>query len=187
MADAADGHGSVSSASHGAGTIELDDGAVLTVRTIRTTDADGVRAAFEKRMSPETRYRRFLSGIRELDDSLLQYLTDVDHRDHEALVAVAGDGRGVAVARYVRSQTERTVAEMAMTVVDEWQGRGLGTRLLALLAQRARAQGVTSFTALMLSGNRAMRHLLEGLGPLRVIESVSDTVRVQVALDGARD
>ena len=98
-----------------------------------------------------------------LTDRQLDYLTDVDHRDHEALVAVApGSGDAVGVARYVR--TRPGVAEPAIVVADDWQGRGLATHLLDLLADRAREEGVECFVAPVLSENRAAIALFERMG-----------------------
>ena len=75
---------------------------------------------------------RFLTGNKnELSPAELRYFTEIDHHDHEALGAVdRANGRGVGVARYVRSLEDSQTAELAVTVVDEWQGRGLGTELV---------------------------------------------------------
>jgi RimJ/RimL family protein N-acetyltransferase len=121
-----------------------------------------LREAFE-RLSPESRYRRFFSPVSSLTERQLDYLTDVDHRDHEALVAVTpGSGDAVAVARYVR--TRPGVAEPAIVVADDWQRRGLAAQLLDLLADRAREEGVECFVAPVLSENRAAIALFERLG-----------------------
>ena len=66
--------------------LALDDGGTVAVRPIRPEDRDAIRAAFE-RLGPESRYRRFLSSVERLSDSDLRYLTDVDHSNHEALIA----------------------------------------------------------------------------------------------------
>ena len=93
----------------------------------------------------------------------LRYFTDIDHHDHEALGALdhAG-GRGVGVARYVRDTGDPHAAEIAVTVVDDWQGRGLGTELLARLSGRARAAGIHRFTALVSADNQAAAGLMRG-------------------------
>jgi GNAT superfamily N-acetyltransferase/nucleotide-binding universal stress UspA family protein len=122
--------------------------------------------AFE-RLSPESRYRRFFSPVTSLGDRQLDYLTDVDHRDHEALVALAEDtGDMVGVARYVRTRPD--VAEPAIVVSDDWQGRGLGALLLDGLADRARAEGIESFVAPVLAENTAALRLFERLGDATV-------------------
>src|SRR5271166_6358197 len=138
--------------------VALRDNSHLTVRPIRPQDAEALRAGFE-RLSEESRYRRFLSPMSHLSEPTLRYLTEVDHRDHEALVAVGADGTLVGVARSVRSRDDPQVAEAAVTVADDWQGRGMGTALLGILADRARSEGISRFTALMLAENRDMLDL----------------------------
>jgi GNAT superfamily N-acetyltransferase/nucleotide-binding universal stress UspA family protein len=129
-------------------------------------DRQLIAEGFE-RLSPESRYRRFFSPVARLSSRQLDYLTDVDHHDHEALLAIAEDTReGVAVARYVR--TEPTVAEPAIVVADDWQGRGLARQLLDLLADRARDEGIECFVAPVLAENRAALALFESLGEATV-------------------
>jgi RimJ/RimL family protein N-acetyltransferase len=130
------------------------------------------------RLSPESRYRRFFTPVTRLSERQLDYLTDVDHRDHEALVAVALEsGNAVGVARYVR--TRPGVAEPAIVVADDWQGRGLASQLLDLLADRARAEGVECFVAPVLSENRAAIALFERLGGATVRH---DGIEVEVTV-----
>jgi RimJ/RimL family protein N-acetyltransferase len=140
----------------------LRDGSAVELRPITPADRQLLADAFE-RLSPESRYRRFFSPVTALTERQLDYLTDVDHRDHEALVALAEDtGELVAVARYVR--TRPGVAEPAIVVGDDWQRRGLATQLLDALADRAREEGVETFVAPVLAENRAAIQLFEGLG-----------------------
>lgn len=158
----------------------LRDGSAVLVRPIEPSDSDLLRAGFE-RLSDESRYRRFLSPVARLSESQLRYLTDVDHRDHEALIAIDPDsGEAVAVARYVRTDAE--TAEFAVTVVDDWQGRGLGTAVLELLTGRARDEGIMRFGALLLAGNAEMLELLGRLGPVRTLAREQGTVAVEVEL-----
>jgi len=99
----------------------------------------------------------------------VRYLTEVDHHTHEALVAVdprSSDGLGVA--RFIRSPDDPAVAEIAVAVIDDWQGRGLGTALLDGLTARAREEGVERFSAVVLAENRPMLDLLDGLGDVEV-------------------
>ncbi|MBV9802206.1 MAG: GNAT family N-acetyltransferase [Solirubrobacterales bacterium] len=119
-------------------------------------------AAFEE-LSDESRYRRFFTPVRSLDAPQLAYLTEVDHHDHEALLAIDMDtGSCSGVARFVRIGDD--VAEAAVVVVDRYQRRGLGTELLERLATRARQEGVTRFYAVVLAENREAVALLENLG-----------------------
>jgi RimJ/RimL family protein N-acetyltransferase len=161
--------------------LTLRDGSTVEVRPIRPDDADGLRGAFE-RLSEESRYRRFFVPMPVLGDKLVRYLTEVDHHDHEALLAIdIATGDGVGVARYVRlGGSDR--AEAAVTVVDDWHGRGLGTLLLEALAVRAREEGVGRFVAVMLAENEEMRHVLEGMGEPIVTRRDGTEVEVEIEL-----
>ena len=161
--------------------MRLRDGSTVDVRPIRPEDKGRLARGFE-RLSPESRYRRFLSPVPELDRRALAYLTEVDHHDHEALIAIDPAGEGVGVARFVRAPSEPSAAEVAVTVVDDWQGRGLGTALLDVLAERARQEGVRRFTALVLADNVDMLGLLGELGAARVVDREQGTVELAVDL-----
>ena len=163
-------------------TCRLRDGSEVVVRPIEPSDREQLEAEFE-RLSPESRYQRFLAPMPHLNAEMLDYLTEVDHHDHEALVALdSATGEGAGIARFVRLEGRPEVAEAAVTVADAWQGRGLGTLLLELLAGRAREEGVTHFTALMLAENTEMMELLERLGPVRVVDREIGTVEVESPL-----
>ncbi len=154
----------------------------LVMRPISPDDKQLLREGFE-RLSERSRYRRFLSPQERLSERELRYLTEIDHHDHEALVAIDPDtNQGVGVARYVRSKTDPTVAELAVTIVDDWQCQGVGGRLAAALADRARVEAITSFTALVLADNELMLNLLRHLGHVRVVHSELGTVELTIAL-----
>jgi GNAT superfamily N-acetyltransferase len=162
-------------------TATLRDGRRVLVRPVTSSDKALLRRGFE-RLSDESRYRRFLAPMTDLSDETVRYLTEVDHHDHEALVALDPETReGVGVARYVRGDPG-DVAEVAVVVVDHWQGRGVGTLLLDALAARAREEGIKRFTGLMLASNDEMMDLLESLGPVRVIDREIGTVEVEASL-----
>ncbi|MQA76397.1 MAG: GNAT family N-acetyltransferase [Solirubrobacterales bacterium] len=144
--------------------ITTRDGVSLLVRPIEAADKEALRHGFEH-LSPESRYRRFLAPIKELTRHDLRYFTEVDHRDHEALVAVAPSAEPVAVARYVRLRERPEAADVAVTVADEWQGRGVGTALLERLARRAITAGIIRFVGVCLAANEDMIELLRDLGP----------------------
>jgi RimJ/RimL family protein N-acetyltransferase len=153
--------------------VELRDGSEVLLRQIRPEDAvrlaEGIR-----RLSPASRYLRFQRAVSELSDQELRYLTDVDHVDHEAIVALdttRPERPGVGVARYVREPFEPEVAEAAITVADEYHGQGAGTLLLGALAARARENGVRVFRSYVLDGNTAMLEVFDHLGARRELET----------------
>jgi GNAT superfamily N-acetyltransferase len=153
--------------------VELRDGSRVLLRQIRPQDrtrlAEGLR-----RLSPASRYLRFQRTVTELSDAELRYLTDVDHVDHEAIVAIDTthpERPGVGVARYIRELYEPTVAEAAITVADEYHGQGAGTLLLGALAARAEANGIEVFRSYVLDGNAAMLEVFDHLGADRELET----------------
>jgi GNAT superfamily N-acetyltransferase len=156
----------------------------VVVRPIEPGDKDAVAGAFD-RLSADSRYMRFLTAIDELGPAELAYLTEVDHHDHEALIAFdAQTGDAVGVGRFVRTDATPS-AEAAVTVIDDWQGRGLGTALCNLIAERAREEGITRFTALLLAENRQMLDVLASLGPAEVISRDAGTIDVAVEIPEA--
>jgi RimJ/RimL family protein N-acetyltransferase len=143
----------------------LPDGAPVVIRPIRPDDkgmlSDGLR-----RLSPQSVQRRFLTPKRTFSRTELRYLTEVDGRDHVALVAeypCYPVRRLIAVARFVRLEDAPDAAEVAVTVADEWQGRGLGSMLGAHLSHLARNRGIRRFTATMASENTPAHRLMAKL------------------------
>jgi RimJ/RimL family protein N-acetyltransferase len=135
----------------------------VLIRPVRRADAALLAGGFA-RLSARSRRLRFLSPKKELSSAELGYFTDVDHHDHEALGALDhADGRGVGIARYIRDAADPQAAEIAVTVIDDWQGRGLGTELVAQLSERARSEGIRRFTALVAADNPAMARLLRSV------------------------
>ena len=162
--------------------VELRDGSHVRIRQGHHTDRDLLVRAFE-RLGSESRYRRFLTPMRELGKKTVRYMTELDHHDHEAMIALDARGEdGIGDAFYVRDPKRPDTAEVAVTVVDAWQGRGLGTLLLDVITARARDEGIRTFTALMLSRNDAMMHLFERLGPVTIVGRASGTVEIEVAI-----
>jgi RimJ/RimL family protein N-acetyltransferase len=160
----------------------LRDGSPILVRPIRADDRDELAEGM-RRLSPESRYRRFFTPTSQLSQSQLRDLTEVDHRDHEALVALEpATGHGIGVARFVRSPNDPELAEVAVAVADSWQGRGAGTVLLHRLTERAREEGVRRFSAEILAENRPMLDLIDDLGEVRVTDRAQGAMKVEVAL-----
>ncbi len=142
--------------------VVLRDGGGARIRPIRPEDGDLVRAFFEK-LGPESRYYRFFRVKNTLEDSEVSHFVNVDYHDRMALVALL-DGELVAVGRYDKEPGEPGHAEVAFAVIDEQQGRGLGTRLLELLTAHARDHGVVGFRAYVLGENRRMMRVFRNSG-----------------------
>jgi protein lysine acetyltransferase len=143
----------------------LPDGAPVLIRPIRPNDkgmlADGLR-----RLSPESAQRRFLTPKRSFSRAELRHLTEVDGRDHVALVAESpseSERRLIAVARFVRLHDDPESADVAFTVADDWQGRGLGSLLGEHIAHAARNRDIRRFTATILSDNLPAHRLMKKL------------------------
>jgi acetyltransferase len=145
----------------------LRDGSVIHVRQITPGDGALLERGFAQ-LSDESRYRRFLHPVKRLTESELDCFTRVDHVNHEALIALGSDGaEPVGVARYIRNERSAS-AEVAIAVVDRWQGRGVGTVLLHELVERAKRAGIERFSALCLADNTSVIDLLSRVGSTRV-------------------
>lgn len=140
----------------------LSDGTRILVRPLLYSDRYELSEGFQH-LSAQSRRLRFFTAPEALSDDDLEYLTNIDYTDHFAWAAFAADvpgTPGVGVARYIRDPERRTHAEAAVTVLDSYQHRGLGTLLLLLLADRAQRAGVTTFVSYVLWDNK---DALEGL------------------------
>lgn len=165
----------------GSKTVVLRDGSAVLIRQVRSADAPLLADGFG-RLSAQSRQMRFLTTKKELSPAELHYFTDVDHHDHEALGALNhADGRGVGIARYIRDAQDPHAAEIAVTIVDDWQGRGLGTELLAELSDRARQEGIRCFTGLVAEDNKAIARLLRNVNAC-IVGRGPGTVEYEIAL-----
>lgn len=163
--------------------VHLADGTRIRIRPVVPDDAAGIAAGFAK-LSRESRYRRFMSPIEELAPEMLRRLTEIDYVDHFAWIAEALDEPGepgVGVSRYVRVEPE--VAEAAITVIDDYQGRGLGTLLLQALGAAAVENGIRSFRGYVLEENTPMREMLTTAGA-SLAHDAPGVMRVDVPLPG---
>jgi len=163
--------------------VVLRDGTRVRLRPILPKDKALLVEGF-RRLSPESRYRRFMAPIQELTEDQLRYLTEIDYVDHFAWVALDLDQPahpGMGVARYVRIPQEPDVAEAAVTVIDDYQGRGLGTLLLEALGAVAMENGIRRFRGYALEDNRAIREVLEAMGATTTHDSPG-LLRIEVDL-----
>ncbi|HJR18603.1 MAG TPA: GNAT family N-acetyltransferase [Actinomycetota bacterium] len=164
--------------------VTLLDGTRVVMRPIEPVDRDAIAEGFEH-LSEESRYRRFMGGVKRLTPPILEALTDVDHNDHEAWVAYAPDDRGspgVGVARYVRLKDDPQIAEPAVTVIDEYQGRGLGTMMMDVLARDAVGHGIRRFRAYVLVENMPIIKILRRFGANLKVEEPG-VYRADIDLD----
>ncbi len=146
-------------------------------------DRKGLREGY-LRLSDTSKYQRFLSSVGTLSDDLLRVLVDgVDGVEHVALVLVAlprkGDEEVIGLGRLIRHPDRPTAADVAVTVLDEWQGRGAATVLLDALTQR-RPEGVTELITQVASDNPASLAMLRRLGALRITGTASGVHDVEV-------
>lgn len=161
--------------------VTLSDGTTIVVRPLRPEDRVLLVEGFA-RLSAQSRYRRFLRPVTSLSDRELTYLTDVDHQDHYALGAVTLDGgTGAGVARYIRTPSEPTVAEAAVVVADEYQGRGIGTVLLRGLADAAHRNGIATLRGWVLGDNARILRPLAHIGARLIPDGGVLRVEVDVA------
>jgi GNAT superfamily N-acetyltransferase len=163
--------------------VTLRDGAEVVISRLTPADAPMLADAFA-RLSEESRRLRFLGPKDKLTREDLRYLTDVDGHRHEALVAIdPNTRRGVAIGRFVRDQNDSGRAEVALTVADDWQHRGLGRLMLERLTNRARAEGITRFVALVAEDNQNMRMLLARIeAPARVSHLGGNVAEYEIAV-----
>jgi L-amino acid N-acyltransferase YncA len=160
---------------------ELRDGMKVLIRPITARDKGLLREGFE-RLSEVSRYRRCARAVKELTDEQLRYFTEIDYGDHMAWVAVDADnpGVGLGVARYIRLAERPNAAEVAITVVDSHQGKGLGTLLLGVLAQSAAQNGIDTWVAYVLSDNTPMLKLFHDLGAGAATLEERGVMRVEI-------
>jgi L-amino acid N-acyltransferase YncA len=157
----------------------LEDGTEFLIRPIAAADKAQLASGLA-RLSEASRQKRFLGPKPRLSAAELRYLTEVDGRDHYAVVAVDGAGSVVAVARYVRLETDLEAAEAAVVVCDALQGRGLGKQMARSIADAARASGIRRIHATMSSSNPAalalMRVIAERLSGGGHVQGVHEVV-----------
>jgi RimJ/RimL family protein N-acetyltransferase len=162
--------------------VALRDGSEIAIRPIRKGDKKRLLDGFEH-MSPESRQQRFLVPMPRLGPRLVRYFTEIDHHDHEALVALGWEsGEPIGVARFVRSEEDTKAAEVAVAIVDHWQRRGVATELLKRLAVRALEEGIGYFTATCLADNREVLELFESFGTTQILPSDSGLVEAKIDL-----
>lgn len=162
-------------------TARLDDGSHIQLRPVTPDDKALLLEGFS-RLSDRARYLRFLAPTEKLSPRQLAYLSEVDHHRHVAWGALDGD-EAAGVGRWVRYDDDPSAADVAITVLDDHQRRGIGRLLLEVLAASARARGVGVLHFDVLAENEAMNGLLASLGAVRteaseIVHHVLDVGRV---------
>jgi ribosomal protein S18 acetylase RimI-like enzyme len=147
-------------------TAALKDGSRIQLSPVTADDKTLLADGFA-RLSPRARYLRFLAPAERLSPGQLAYLSEVDHRDHVAWGVLDGD-QAAAVGRWVRFAHDPAAADVAVTVLDAYQRRGIGRLLIEVLAVSGRARGVGVLHFDVLAENEAMSSLLRSLGAHRV-------------------
>jgi len=145
---------------------ELKDGTRVRIRPIAPKDKERIQEGWQY-LSASTRYMRFLHPKSSLSKWELAYLTEIDYVDHFAWGAELIDepGKlGIGIARYIRDKDDPTVAEAAITVVDDFQRMGLGRILLQALTEAARQNGIERFRAEVSASNEQVIKSLTRLG-----------------------
>jgi len=149
-------------------TVHLTDGQRVHLRLMRPSDKEMLREGFEH-LSPDSRYARFMAPKSKLTEREIRYLTEVDGVDHFAMGAIrrrfVSKDEGVGSARFVRLSDQPDTAEPAVTVLDEFQGKGLGSIMLQRLIEAAWERDIRWFVTELLAENTASRRTFEALSP----------------------
>ena len=163
--------------------IQVRDGTHLMLRPVLPGDSERTMHGHIQ-FSNETLYRRFMTA-RLPTPALLHYLSEVDYVDHFVWVVTDGSDP-VADARFVRDLNDPTVAEIAFTVADAYQGRGIGSFLIGALSIAAKVDGVERFSARMLSENAPMRTIMDHYGAVWERDDVG-VITTVIDVPGRRD
>lgn len=168
--------------------VRLRDGTRAWIVPLLKTDRAALAAEFET-LSPESRRRRFLTPVMHLSESMLdQLVDDVDGINHVALVLMAEDPDDpeaavpVGIARVLRYPDHPDAADLAVTVKDAWQGRGVASALLAALLPQ-RPVGVTHILTEVVADNPASVAMLRALGDVHTEDAGNGIMEVEIDLE----
>ena len=169
--------------------LTLEDGTRLRIRRARPDDKQRILDGFQ-RLSPQSRYNRFFTAKSELTTAELKAFTEFDGVNHLAVGAVrvnadGNEGEGLGIARFVRDEVDPTVADVAVAVVDDRQGQGIGHALVKRLARAAADLGVERFRARVLADNDRALDALSSAAPGVQMVRDGDLVRVEIPLPPA--
>ncbi|MGF1666578.1 MAG: GNAT family N-acetyltransferase [Acidimicrobiia bacterium] len=169
--------------------LSLADGSIFIVRPVTGDDKHLILTGFDQ-LSERSRYLRFLSPMPSLSRGQLAYLSELDHRHHVAIGILDGD-KPVAIGRFIRFDDDPTTADVAITVIDDYQGRGVGRVIIEVLAMLARHRDIRWMHFDVLAENTGMLALLDRFDAVRtpsgpVVHAVldADTVPNPVGMTG---
>jgi GNAT superfamily N-acetyltransferase len=167
---------------------KLSDGRPVCLRTIRPSDEQRIRDGIAD-MSDRSRYLRFFSAFREPPETIVKRLSAVDGHDHIGWGAILLDGKDyppIAAVHAIRSDSDAETGELAIAVLDEYQGCGLARMLIAAVLDDCEAEGIRSLEMQIMNENRAAIMLVTALGANRApaLDSVGHYVLdVRATLD----
>ena len=155
----------------------------VVIRPARRSDAEPLRRMY-RRCGADTRYGRFHGVLNEIPEAYLDGALGTDPDLHDALVVETAGGDVAALGSAVRVPTGQGPAtvDIGLLVEDRWQRRGLGSRLLALLAARARSRGVERLRCDLLPGNRHLVPVLRRHTGTLVIRHEAGVISVEGSL-----
>lgn len=171
--------------------VRLADGRRVTIRPTLPQDAE-LQRAFFRSLSAEARYRRFMTRLHDLPETLLERFTSIDYRAHVALLAEVFDDAGretmIGEARYVVDEHDPTTCEFAIAVADDWQSSGIARALLERLERQAAASGIRRMVADTLFTNKPMQRLAARAGyVISASREDATQARLEKVLAGAAD
>lgn len=161
----------------------LNDGSDVFLGPVLPEDAWRLRDGVQ-RMSPSSRYLRFFEGLSEITPAQVRYFTRVDQRNHVAWGVLEMGGYpwpGLGIGRFARLADRPQAAEWAVAIVDDYQHRGLGSALLAILYLEAEQRDLKSLTALVLPENQFVLDWIDRLGAQ--IEEQPDAYETEMPVD----
>ncbi|MDY0072932.1 MAG: bifunctional acetate--CoA ligase family protein/GNAT family N-acetyltransferase [Thauera sp.] len=159
----------------------VPDGTNVTIRPIKPEDAE-LEVEFVRKLSPETKYYRFMNTMRELPPAMVARLTQIDYDREMAFVAtIEEDGREIeiGVCRYAVNPDGES-CEFAIVVADDWQARGLARKLMGVLIETARNRGIAFMNGVFLSNNERMLKFVQRLGFILSNDPEDNTVKLGV-------
>ena len=163
--------------------VHLADGERIVLRPVLPQDAPLLQD-FVRGLSREARHFRFMRGLAELPQGLLERLTRIDYETHQALLAIAVENDEETVvgeARYVEDDDPAS-AELAVSIADRWQGKGIASLLIERLARDAAAHGYAHLVGHTLRDNDRMLHIARKAG-MAVLNNAGDPTTLRLSRD----